>query len=58
MFLTADGLAQAAGAVIFFVGVGSGYEELVRKDLEREIPKVSVYVLPHGGMGFGLSGNF
>jgi hypothetical protein len=54
VFLTADGLVQAAGAVIFFVGLASGYEELVRTD----IPKTSVYVSPDGGMGFSVSGRF
>jgi hypothetical protein len=54
VFLTADGLIQATGAVIFFIGLGSGYQELVRTDL----PKTAVYVFPEGGGGFSLSGNF
>src|SRR4051812_7419704 len=54
VFLTADGLVQATGAVIFFIGLGSGYQELVRADL----PKTAVYVLPGGGMGVTVSGNF
>jgi len=54
VFLTADGLVQATGAVIFFIGLASGYQELVRSDL----PKTAVYVLPEGGGGFSVSGNF
>ena len=54
VFLTADGLIQATGAVIFFIGLGSGYQELVRQDL----PKTAVYVLPEGGGGLTVSGNF
>ena len=54
VFLTADGLVQATGAVLFFIGLASGYEELVRDDL----PKAAVYPLPGGGGGFSLSGSF
>jgi hypothetical protein len=54
VFLTADGLIQATGAVLFLVGLGSGYEELVREDL----PKTAVTVLPEGGMAFSVSGAF
>ena len=54
VFLTADGLIQATGAVLFFIGVGSGYQELVREDL----PKAAVYPLPEGGAAFSLVGRF
>lgn len=54
VFLTADGLVQATGAVIFFVGLASGYEELVRKDL----PKAAVEMYPEGGGGLTVSGKF
>jgi len=54
VFLTADGLVQATGAVLFFIGLGSSYQELVRKDL----PQAAVYPLPGGGAAFSLSGNF
>jgi hypothetical protein len=54
VFLTADGLVQATGAVIFFIGLASGYEELVRSDL----PKTAIYVLPEGGAALSVSGNF
>jgi hypothetical protein len=54
VFLTADGLIQATGAVIFLVGLASGHDELVRKDL----PKTAVTVFPEGGVGFSVRGNF
>ena len=54
VFLTADGLVQATGAVIFFIGLASGYQELVREDL----PKAALYPLPGGGAAFSLSGRF
>jgi hypothetical protein len=54
VFLTADGLVQATGAVLFFVGLASGYQELEREDL----PKPDVAVLPGGGMAFSLHGSF
>lgn len=54
VFLTADGLIQATGAVLFFIGLGSGYQELVREDL----PKTAVNVLPEGGLDFSVSGSF
>jgi hypothetical protein len=54
VFLTADGLVQAAGAVIFFVGLASGYQELVREDL----PKAAVYPLPEGGAALSVFGRF
>jgi hypothetical protein len=54
VFLTADGLVQATGAVIFFIGLASGYQELVRSDL----PKTALYVLPEGGAALSVSGNF
>lgn len=53
VFLTADGLIQATGAVLFFVGLGSGYEELVREDL----PKTAVSV-SRDGFSLSVSGNF
>jgi hypothetical protein len=54
VFLTADGLVQATGAVLFFVGLASGYEELVRNDL----PKTAIDVYPEGGGGLSVSGSF
>ncbi|MDF3065681.1 MAG: uncharacterized protein K0R38_1282 [Polyangiaceae bacterium] len=54
VFLTVDGLIQATGAVLFFVGLGSSYKELVREDL----PKTAVTVLPEGGMALSVSGKF
>ncbi len=54
VFLTADGLIQATGAVIFFIGLASGHDELVRKDL----PKTAVTVLPGGGLGVSVRGSF
>jgi len=54
VFLTADGLVQATGAVLFFVGLASGYDQLVRADL----PKAAITVLPEGGMALSVSGNF
>lgn len=54
VFLTADGLIQATGAVLFLVGLASGREELVRKDL----PKTAVTVFPEGGFGVSVSGAF
>jgi hypothetical protein len=54
VFLTADGLVQATGAVLFFVGLASGYQELEREDL----PLPSVAVLPGGGMALSLHGSF
>jgi hypothetical protein len=40
--------------VLFFVGLASGYEELVRKDL----PKAAVEVFPEGGGGLSVTGVF
>ena len=54
VFLTADGLVQATGAVIFFIGLASGYQELVREDL----PKAAVYPLPEGGAALSVFGRF
>jgi hypothetical protein len=54
VFLTADGLVQATGAVLFFIGLASGYEELVRNDL----PKTAVEFYPEGGGGLSVSGRF
>lgn len=54
VFLTADGLVQATGAVLFFIGLASGHQELVRKDL----PKAAVEVFPEGGGGLTVSGSF
>jgi hypothetical protein len=54
VFLTADGLIQATGAALFFIGLASGYEELVREDL----PKTAVVPLPEGGWALSVSGRF
>lgn len=54
--LSADAVVQATGAVLFFVGLGSGHDELVRND------QVSVRLTPRtaadGSVGFDLSGHF
>lgn len=54
VFLTVDGLIQATGAVLFFVGLGSSYQELVRDDL----PKTSITFFPEGGGALSVSGKF
>jgi hypothetical protein len=54
VFLTADGLIQATGAVLFFVGLASGREELVREDL----PQTAIDVFPEGGGGLRVGGTF
>ncbi len=54
VFLTADGLVQATGAAIFFIGLASGHDELVREDL----PKTAVTFFPEGGMGLSVAGSF
>src|SRR6478609_7956895 len=55
--LSADGVIQAAGAVLFVVGLASGHDELVRNDLP-----VSFRVLPRqvgaDGVGIGIDGRF
>jgi len=55
--LSADGVIQAAGAVLFVVGLASGHDELVRKDLP-----VSFRVVPRkvgaDGFGIGVDGRF
>lgn len=55
--LSADGVIQAAGAVLFVVGLASGEDELVRKE-----PPVSFRVLPRtvgvDGFGVGVDGRF
>lgn len=54
VFLTADGLVQLTGAVLFFVGLASGRDELVRQDL----PKTALTVFPEGGVGVSVTGAF
>ncbi|HEX2670957.1 MAG TPA: hypothetical protein VHM25_08795 [Polyangiaceae bacterium] len=55
--LSADGVIQAAGAVLFVVGLASGHDELVRTDLP-----VSFRVVPRqvgaDGLGIGVDGRF
>jgi hypothetical protein len=53
VFLTADGLIQLTGAVLFVIGLASGYEELVRDDL----PKTAISVGPNGA-SLSVTGNF
>jgi hypothetical protein len=53
VFLTVDGLIQLTGAVLFVVGLASGYEELVREDL----PKTAISVSPNG-FSLSVTGNF
>jgi hypothetical protein len=40
--------------VLFFIGLASGYQELVREDL----PKAAVYPLPEGGAALSVFGRF
>lgn len=54
VFLTVDGLVQATGAVLFLIGVGSSYKELVREDL----PNTAIRFLPEGGAALSFSGRF
>jgi len=54
VFLTVDGLIQGTGAVLFLVGLGSSYQELVREDL----PKAAVTFLPEGGGALTVYGTF
>lgn len=55
--LSADAVVQAAGAVLFVVGLASGQDELVRSDLP-----VSLRILPRAvganGFGLGVDGRF
>jgi hypothetical protein len=50
VFMTADGMIQATGATLFFVGLASGRQELVRQDLK----KITVAPRRIGDDGFGL----
>jgi hypothetical protein len=54
VFLTVDGLIQGTGAVLFLVGLGSSYQELVREDL----PKAAFTFLPEGGGALTVYGTF
>lgn len=55
--LSADGVIQAAGTVLFVVGLASGHDELVRTD-----QAVTFRVLPRAvgatGFGVGVDGRF
>jgi hypothetical protein len=53
VFITIDGLLQATGAALFFVGLGSGHDELVRDDL-----RAAVLPLPEGGAALRVQGHF
>jgi hypothetical protein len=57
--LSGDAVVQATGAVLFFAGLGSGQDELVRSDLGSG---ASVRVTPRmvgaTGVGIGFDGRF
>jgi hypothetical protein len=55
--LSADGVIQAAGAVLFVVGLASGHDELVRTDLPVSL-RVSPRQVGADGFGFGVDGHF
>jgi hypothetical protein len=58
--LSGDAVIQATGAVLFFAGLGSGHDELVRSDLE--LGSVTLRVTPRAvgpsGFGLGFDGRF
>ncbi|HEY4102651.1 MAG TPA: hypothetical protein VGM44_02130 [Polyangiaceae bacterium] len=55
--LSADAVVQATGAVLFFAGLGSGRDELVRSDLETGV-RVTPRAVGTSGFGVGLDGRF
>ena len=55
--LSADAVVQATGAVLFFAGLASGEDELVRSELESRV-RVTPRVLGTSGFGIGFDGRF
>jgi hypothetical protein len=55
--LSADAVVQATGAVLFFAGLGSGQDELVRSDLETGL-RVTPRAVGTTGFGLGFDGRF
>ncbi|HEX3853078.1 MAG TPA: hypothetical protein VHW01_19080, partial [Polyangiaceae bacterium] len=55
--LSADAVIQATGAVLFFAGLASGQDELVRSDLETGL-RVTPRAVGSTGFGVGFDGRF
>ena len=55
--LSADAVVQATGAVLFFAGLASGDDELVRSDLETGL-RVTPRAVGSTGFGVGVDGRF
>jgi hypothetical protein len=55
--LSADAVIQATGAVLFFAGLASGEDELVRSDLETGL-RVTPRAVGSTGFGVGFDGRF
>ena len=53
----ADAVIQATGAVLFFAGLASGQDELVRSDLETGL-RVTPRAVGSTGFGVGFDGRF
>jgi hypothetical protein len=55
--LSADAVVQATGAVLFFAGLASGEDELVRSDLQTGV-RVTPRAVGTNGFGIGVDGRF
>jgi hypothetical protein len=55
--LSADGVVQTAGAVLFIVGLASGKDELVRSDLTSSV-RITPRAVGASGFGLGVDGRF
>jgi hypothetical protein len=55
--LSADAVVQATGAVLFFAGLASGRDELLRSDLETGL-RVTPRAVGASGFGLGFDGRF
>jgi hypothetical protein len=55
--LSADAVVQATGAVLFFAGLASGEDELVRSDLETGL-RLTPRAVGSTGFGVGFDGRF
>jgi hypothetical protein len=55
--LSADGVVQTAGAVLFIVGLASGHDELVRSDVSTSV-RIRPRSVGTGGIGLGIDGHF
>jgi hypothetical protein len=55
--LSADAVVQATGAVLFFAGLASGEDELVRSDLETGL-RVTPRAVGTTGFGLGFDARF